>query len=172
VPTRRSLLVARGGCETALLLDISRSAGKTGRRKWGVPRGAVGPENMKAVAIALTALLLMTGCSDTVRTEFATLSAAKEAGAFNRGWLPPALPDGATQIAEINDLDINSGKGTFRFPADSTVTYLETMRTGFNATVTRSSVGITVDVTNDTTRWSVHLDPNKGRGKYSVRTTK
>ena len=124
---------------------------------------------MKSVVISIIVLFLIAGCSDTVRTKFATLSAAKEAGAFNRGWLPPALPDGTTQIVEINNLDTNIGEGTFCFPIDSTSAYLETMKTKFNATITEDSDKIFLEVAKGKTKWKIQLDPNKGQGKYSVK---
>ena len=69
--------------------------------------------------------LAVAGCSDTVRTEFKTLDDAMNAKAFERGWLSPLLPDGSTDIVEVNDLDINSGTGSFRVPVEAMSHYLE-----------------------------------------------
>jgi len=123
---------------------------------------------MKNTITSIIVLLLLAGCSDTVRTEFATLSIAEKAGAFKRGWLPPALPVNTTQIVEINDLDINTGEGTFCFPIDSTSTYLEIMKTKFYATILKDSEKISLDVVKGKTKWYIHLDLNKGQGKYFV----
>ncbi len=79
---------------------------------------------MIRISTILILALAVAGCSDTVRTEFATLDAAKQAKAFDRGWLPPLLPDGSTEIVEMNDLDINTGSGSFQYPTGATAHYL------------------------------------------------
>jgi hypothetical protein len=122
---------------------------------------------MRPLTILILALLVA-GCSDTVRTEFKTLDDAKRAKAFDRGWLPPLLPDGSTGIVEVNDLDINTGSGSFRFPSEATAQYLEALGTQHGALVTKSPFGITVVVTNADTRWDIRLDPKKGTGAYGV----
>ena len=127
---------------------------------------------MKRRVPILMLALAIAGCSDTVRTEFKTLDDAKQAKAFERGWLPPVLPDGSTDIVEENDLDINSGTGSFRFPTESTSHFLETIGSEHGGIVTRSSLGIAIAVTNKDTRWSIKLDPQKGTGTYSVQYKK
>ncbi len=122
---------------------------------------------MRIPATVILALALA-GCSDTVRTEFESLDDAKQAKAFDRGWLPPALPDGATEIVEVNDLDSNSGTGSFRFPPDAMPQYLETMATEHGAVVVRHSSGITMAVSNAGTHWRIELDPKNRTGVYSV----
>ena len=112
--------------------------------------------------------LAVAGCSDTVRTEFKTLDDAKQAKAFSRGWLPPLLPDGTTDIVEVNDLDVNHGDGSFRYPPDSTSSYLEQLVTQHGAMVTKSPLGISIVITNADTRWDIKLDPKKQEGSYSV----
>lgn len=121
--------------------------------------------------LALTVALAVAGCSDAKRTEFRTLNDAKRANAFSRGWLPPMLPDGTTEIVEVNDLDLNHGHGSFRFPPESTAAYLTTLGTQHGATVTKSSLGISVVVINAGTRWDINLDPRKGTGSYRVQST-
>ena len=124
---------------------------------------------MRQAAILLLVLFLA-GCgSGVVRTEYDTLTKAKEAGAFKRGWLPPILPDSSTSIVEENELDVNYGRGSFHFPAQSMPPYLRTLGTEHGATVTKSSFGISVVVTNSSTLWEIKLDPQKGTGMYSVR---
>jgi hypothetical protein len=122
---------------------------------------------MKRLSTLIIALAIV-GCSDTVRTEFKTLDQAKQANAFSRGWLPPLLPDGTVDIVEINDLDVNFGHGSFRFPVASTTPYLDALGTQHSATVTKSPFGITVVVTNEDTRWNIELDPKKGTGTYTI----
>ena len=131
-------------------------------------RADVRLEKMRLSAVLIVALAVA-GCSDTVRTEFNTLDDAKRARAFARGWLPPLLPDGSTDIVEVNDLDISSGSGSFRFPTQVTSRYLETLGTQHGAVVTKSPFGITIVLTNADTRWDMKLDPKKGTGTYSVR---
>jgi hypothetical protein len=116
----------------------------------------------------LVAVLIVAGCSDTIRQEFKTLDDAKRTKAFDRGWLPPLLPDGSTQIVEVNDLDINTGFGSFRFPSETITQYLEALETQHGAVVTKSPLGITIVVTNAHTRWGFKLDPKMGTGTYSV----
>lgn len=127
---------------------------------------------MKRILTILALALAVGGCSDTVRTEFKTLDDAKQAKAFDRGWLPPLLPDRSTDIVEVNDLDINNGTGSFRFPTEMTLRYLETIGREHGGIVTKSQVGITIAVTNADTHWNINLDPEKGAGTYSVQYTK
>ena len=123
---------------------------------------------MRVIAIVIMTLAVA-GCSDTVRTEFKTLDDAKQAKAFSRGWLPPVLPAGAMDIVEVNDLDINRGRGSFRFPIESTSPYLKQLGTQHNAIVTKSVSGISIVVTNATTSWKIELNPKTGKGTYSVK---
>jgi len=127
---------------------------------------------MTKTSTILIVALAVAGCSNTVRTEFATLDAAKQATAFDRGWLPPLLPEGSTDIVEVNDLDINSGSGSFHYPTEATSHYLEALGTQHGAVVTKSPFGITVVVTNSNTRWDMKLNSKKGTGKYSVQLQK
>ena len=121
--------------------------------------------------LALTVALAVAGCSDAKRTQFRTLNDAIRANAFSRGWLPPMLPDGTTEIVEVNDLDLNHGHGSVRFPPESTAAYLATLGTQHGATVTKSPLGISVVVINAGTRWDINLDPMKGTGSYRVQST-
>lgn len=111
---------------------------------------------------------VIAGCSDCVRTEFASLEAAKAAKAFDRGWLPPILPDGTTQIVEDNDVESNRGQGSFCFPPESTETYLETMRTIYGASIATDKTEIHIQIITNNSCWIVELDRQKGRGKYTV----
>ena len=127
---------------------------------------------MRATLTIPILMLAMVGCSDTVRTEFKTLDDANHAKAFARGWLPPILPDGSTDIVEENDLDINTGSGSFRFPPESAAPYLELLGRKHGALVTKSPYGVTITMTNADTRWDISLDPQKGSGTYSVQNRK
>lgn len=119
--------------------------------------------NIKRMSV-LTIALAIAGCDDVIRTDYETLEDAKEAGAMS-GWLPPVLPNGATNIVEINDLDLNRGYGSFRFPKESMAPYLETLSADYGATITQSSSEISVALQ----RWDIILDPNKGSGTYTIK---
>lgn len=67
--------------------------------------------SMRSV-LAIVTMLALTGCSDGVTTRFPNLSDAKSQSAFERGWLPPLLPDSARAIVERNNLDSNTGTGS------------------------------------------------------------
>jgi len=75
-------------------------------------------------AILAAAVLAVLGLGwwekmDVATTRYATLQEAHAAGAFQRGWLPPYLPESTRTITETNDLDRNLGAGSFEFsPAD------------------------------------------------------
>ncbi len=119
-------------------------------------------------AAALGVFLLSDCCSDWTRTEFATLEAAKAAQAFERGWLPPMLPAGTTHIVEINNVDTNRGRGSFRFPPESIPPYLAAIRADPGATVTESPAGIQIRLTTQTNKWTIELDQKNGVGQYTV----
>jgi len=124
---------------------------------------------LSAVAGALFIRRYLTYCgSDWVRTEFAALADAKASGAFDRGWLPPILPDGSTKIVEMNDVESNNGEGNFNFPPESMSAYIETMRANYGSLVTTNKTRIKIQLMTDNTRWTVDVDSQTGRGKYSV----
>ncbi len=79
---------------------------------------------MRCLFAILTALAA-TGCSDVVTTRFATLEEAKSQRAFERGWLPPLLPDSARAIVESDNLDVNTGTGSFEFDLSERTNFLE-----------------------------------------------
>ena len=54
---------------------------------------------------------------DVVTNSYATVAEARQAGAFDRGWMPQGLPAGAHDIREAHDLDSNRQWGLFSFPA-------------------------------------------------------
>ncbi len=113
-------------------------------------------------------LFLIIGCSDTVRTEFKTLDEAIQAKAFERGWLPPLLPDGTIKIVEINDLDVNTGNGSFEFPIKSLDNYLIKLREIKDSSIDRKDGKVYISIRKDKTSWSIMLDEKNGHGKYNV----
>jgi hypothetical protein len=72
-------------------------------------------------ALSLLQILLLvvslTGCRDVdvVTATYATLAEARQAGAFERGWMPSILPPGAHDIREAHDLDTSRRWGLFDF---------------------------------------------------------
>ena len=63
--------------------------------------------------LLLPILLLLSGCSDVVSSEYATYELAQQERLFERGWLPDILPSSTSQIELNNDLDINTSEGSF-----------------------------------------------------------
>ncbi|MEZ9600431.1 hypothetical protein AB4232_16660 [Vibrio sp. 10N.286.46.A8] len=63
--------------------------------------------------LLLPALLLLSGCSDVVSSEYSTYEKAKEERLFDRGWLPDILPESTLNIKVSNDLDSNTSEGSF-----------------------------------------------------------
>ena len=123
---------------------------------------------MKQIIVATVVALAVAGCSDCVRTEFSTLEAAKVAKAFDRGWLPPILPDGTTQIVEENNVESNFGQGSFHFPPKSAEAYLETMRTIYGASIATDNAEIRLQIKTANSCWTIELNRQMGRGKYTV----
>lgn len=72
--------------------------------------------------------LLLTGCDETIRMSYPTTAAARAHGAVQRGWLPEELPDSATNISEVHDLDTNTGGGSFQFGATDVDTFRAQLR--------------------------------------------
>ena len=63
--------------------------------------------------LLLPVLVLLSGCSDVVSSEYSTYEKAKEARLFDRGWLPDILPESTLSIKVSNDLDSNTSEGSF-----------------------------------------------------------
>jgi hypothetical protein len=70
----------------------------------------------------LLAGLLVTSCGERAEVFYADGSAARRAGAVERGWIPGWLPKSARDIHEVHDIDTNQGLLTCSFdPADGPV---------------------------------------------------
>ena len=76
------------------------------------------PIGGRALAVVLSALgTVVTGCVDTVSdATFAAAREARDAGYIENGWIPPWLPDNATDIREAHDLDTNVSMLAFSLP--------------------------------------------------------
>ncbi|MFA5206807.1 MAG: hypothetical protein WC708_20595 [Lentisphaeria bacterium] len=123
---------------------------------------------MKILIVSLLLILVVVGCSDSIRTEFATLADAKAARAFERGWLPPLLPEGATRIVEVNDLDADVGRGSFSFPSRSLVAYLRLLEESHGASIRKIPSGVEVRITHSSIHWTLLLDSQAGQATYRV----
>ena len=70
--------------------------------------------------LALMAVLLAWSCvgpfSEDLESHYENVSGARADGAFVRGWLPEIVPDDATDIWELHNLDTNQTWACFRTP--------------------------------------------------------
>ena len=121
---------------------------------------------MRSVLAILT-MLALTRCSDVVTTRFSNLEDAKSQKAFERGWLPPLLPDSARAIVECNNLDLNTGTGSFAYDLRERPTYVEKLsRAGAVSRVEADSDILTV--TTNGSRWEIRLPRASGSGEWSI----
>ena len=118
--------------------------------------------------VAILSVLTLAGCSDENTTRFATLADAKAQEAFARGWLPPILPDSATSIVERNDLDLNTGTGSFDYNSAERSGYIKRLtQAGALSRIEGDSDILTLS-TNDS-RWEIQLPRNSGAGEWRIR---
>ena len=122
---------------------------------------------MRRVLAMFTALVL-TGCGDVVTTRFATLKDARSQRAFERGWLPPVLPDSARSIAETNDLDASTGTGSFIYDVSERASYVERLTRSGASLRTEADTDV-VTLTTNGSRWDIRLPRHSGEGHWSVR---
>ncbi len=125
------------------------------------------------ILVAITGLLVFRAyilyCgSDWVRTEFATLEDAKAAKAFERGWLPPTLPDGTTNIVEVNDIESNVGQGSFHAPPESLPAYIEELKLRYGVLLTTNDTDVTINFATNKIQWTVVINTVTGYGEYGV----
>ena len=113
-------------------------------------------------------LLTLAGCGDEITTRFATFADAKAQEAFARGWLPPILPDSATSIVERNNLDLNTGTGSFDYDLAERSGYLNRLTEAGALSRTDGESDILTLSTNDS-RWEIRLPRNSGAGEWRVR---
>jgi hypothetical protein len=118
--------------------------------------------------LAIFTLLALTGCSDVVTTRFATLADAKSKGAFERGWLPPMLPDSAKAIVERNNLDLNTGTGSFTYDLPERPTYVESLSRAGAVSRAEGDANILTLTTNGS-RWEIRLPRTSGSAEWSIR---
>ncbi|MCK5851922.1 hypothetical protein KAH27_02730 [bacterium] len=105
---------------------------------------------------------------DIVKTEFSSLQEAKKSGAFERGWLPPILPETSQNIVEINDLDINNGWGSFNYDINERELYIQKLIQKLGAKYkTNNNIEI-LTFTKKQSSWAIELPLKKGKGKYTI----
>jgi hypothetical protein len=122
---------------------------------------------LNLVVAALSAIFAIS-CSDVVTTRFSTLADAKAQRAFERGWLPPMLPESAKNIEEKNNLDLNTGNGSFEYTLSERADYIERL-TGAGALLrVERETAILILNTNGST-WEIQLPPSAGIGSWSIK---
>jgi hypothetical protein len=114
-------------------------------------------------------MLALTGCSDVVTTRFSNLADAKSQGAFERGWLPPLLPDSARAIVERNNLDLNTGTGSFDYDLSEKSSYMKKLAGAGAVSRTEGDIDI-LSVTTNSSRWEIRLPSASGSGEWSITT--
>jgi hypothetical protein len=118
-------------------------------------------------------VLFLAACDSNVTTHFPTVQEARSEGAFERGWLPPILPDSTLNITESNDLDVNIGNGSFQFSGSDYAAFaslltpapLDVARRHWDSHAVKGFAVFTY--TTHDTLWTLALHP-RGEGLYSV----
>lgn len=116
---------------------------------------------------AILTILALTGCSDVVTSRFSDLAEAKSLGALERGWLPPLLPDSARAIVECNNLDLNTGMGSFAYDLSERPTYLEKLSRAGALSRGEGEADI-LTVTTNGSRWEIRLPRTSGSAEWSI----
>ena len=126
----------------------------------------IAPSCMRSL-IATLSLLALAGCSDEVTTRFGTLADAREQQAFQRGWLPLILPDSATSIVEQNNLDLNTGTGSFDYDLSERAAYIKRL-TEAGAPSRADEKSDVLTLTKNGSRWEIQLPHHSGAGEWRV----
>jgi hypothetical protein len=149
------------------------------RRQFGRPVPALPPllaavahlgrsANMRGGSAIFVALTL-TGCTDAIVTKrFESLDDATAQHAFERGWLPPLIPDSARGIVGTNNLDLNTGSGVFDYLPSERTPYLEGLIRSGASLRTEHGTDILTLTTNGS-RWEIRLYGGVARVHWTVR---
>ena len=105
--------------------------------------------------------------SDEVTSEYYDLGEARRAGAFERGWLPPVLPQSSLHIVECNDLDSNLGSGSFDFDPADLKPYLEHVRNNLAAEIEEKDGISVIRISSKETRWILNLPKDGKRASFN-----
>ena len=68
-----------------------------------------------------SAALNLVACAETFDSSYPTYAAAVEAGAVQRGWVPPWLPSEARNLREVHNIDTNARMLLAEVPASATL---------------------------------------------------
>lgn len=86
----------------------------------------------RAFVVAVLTLATIVGCSELQMERYGTMAEARAAGLFTRGWVPDILPDTATALVGLHDLDTNARCAGARFaPRDRASIRDSALRAGF-----------------------------------------
>ena len=69
-----------------------------------------------AVGLAVSAVACIGPLSEDIQSHYADAASARRAGAFDHGWLPEFVPDDATDISELHNLDTSVTWACFSNP--------------------------------------------------------
>jgi hypothetical protein len=89
------------------------------------------------LAVLFSIFGLTLACSDKVQASYQTRAEAEKSGAIARGLVPSAIPEGATEIREMHNVDTNQAWGKFLFPASKA----ESLRAALNEVDVSSLAG-------------------------------
>ena len=110
----------------------------------------------RACALALVAAVatIVSGCRDRdiITNSYASLAEAREAGAPDRGDIPPGMPEGAHDIRTASDLDSGRRWGLFNFLAQDA----DALRAMLSAEET-SLAGVECDIPGRIEWWPILL---------------
>lgn len=116
-------------------------------------------------------MTVLAGCNDSVSTHFDSLQEARDSRAFERGWLPPILPESAKNISERNDLDLNTGTGSFDYELTERPAYVQSLIGKFGAGWKEGSTHVII-LRSDKSGWELNLPVGKGTGHWKVQPEK
>jgi hypothetical protein len=68
------------------------------------------------IGLAISAAACIGPLSEDIESHYADAATARRAGALDRGWLPEFIPDDATDISELHNLDTNLTWACFTNP--------------------------------------------------------
>jgi hypothetical protein len=119
---------------------------------------------MKVYILKFTLLLfLLLGCQgENVRRKYKDLNAAIAAGEQVRGWLPPFLPKSSINIKIYNNVDTNTGGGTFDFSPLEIIVYTEEFKSRFAANISERHNSTLVNFEFQKSQWNLKL-PKSGK---------
>jgi len=120
--------------------------------------------------------VMMMGFFDIVERSYQTKTEAAEDRLFDRGWLPAFIPDSATHIKVINNLDINTSIGSFDFAPDDFTAFADAIHASNDGTSKHGSnsrmqelkqAGYEdYDICDRGACWRFLIHPQQGRCEY------